>query len=94
MKELTDEMIPVYQRHFTAADVDGLLKFYQSPLGKKVVTEMPATMTEGMQIGRAWGLKRGQEMMAQLQSNGTINGQGKCSASGAVQPKLGPSKSK
>ena len=84
MKDLTEKMIPVYQRHFTAEDIDGLLKFYGSPLGRKVVAEMPATMAEGMQIGKQWGQERGQQMIAQLQSQGTLNQQGQCPASGAA----------
>jgi hypothetical protein len=48
---------------------------------------MPATMAEGMQIGKAWGQERGQQMISQLQSQGTLNPQGQCPASGtAVKP--------
>jgi hypothetical protein len=32
-QELLGRMVPIYQSHFTADDVAGLLKFYQSPLG-------------------------------------------------------------
>ncbi len=87
--DLTNQMVPVYQRHFTADDVAGLLKFYRSPLGQKVITQMPATMKEGMQIGQRWGRQRGQQMIANLQKQGTVNAQGRCPATGASQPKLG-----
>ncbi len=89
MKELSEKMIPIYQRHFTAEEIDGLLKFYRSPLGRKVVTEMPATMAEGMQVGQQWGRERGQAMMEQLQKAGTITGEGRCPASAPAQPALG-----
>ncbi len=49
VQELIDVMIPVYQKHFTKGDVDGLVAFYSSPTGKKVLKEMPAIMSESMQ---------------------------------------------
>ena len=86
MKDLTEKMIPIYQRHFTAEDIAGLLKFYRSPLGRKVVAEMPSTMAEGMQVGRQWGEQRAQAMMADLQKAGTITAEGRCAAAAAPQP--------
>ncbi|MGN6225796.1 MAG: DUF2059 domain-containing protein [Dyella sp.] len=89
MAELTEKMIPIYQRHFSAAEIDGLLKFYRSPLGRKVVAEMPSTMAEGMQVGQQWGRERAQAMMEQLQKDGTITGEGRCPATAPAQPALG-----
>ena len=79
-------MVPIYQRHFSASDIEGLLKFYRSPLGRKVVTEMPATMAEGMKLGQEWGRERAQAMLAELQKSGRIDGQGRCPASPAATP--------
>lgn len=86
VRELTERMVPIYQRHFSAADIQGLLKFYRSPLGKKVITEMPATMAEGMQLGQAWGRDRAQAMLAELQKSGRIDAQGRCPAAPAATP--------
>jgi hypothetical protein len=83
--QLIGRMVPVYQKHFTAEDLDGLLKFYRSPLGQKVITQMPATMAEGMQIGQQWGKQRGSQMIADLQAKGTLNAQGQCPATAAPQ---------
>ena len=83
-------MVPIYQRHFSAADIQGLLKFYRSPLGKKVITEMPATMSEGMQLGQDWGRERAQAMLADLQKSGRIDGEGRCPAAPAATPGSGP----
>lgn len=88
-RELTERMVPIYQRHFSAADIQGLLKFYRSPLGKKVVTEMPATMAEGMKLGQEWGRERAQAMLAELQEGGRIDAQGRCPAAPAATPGIG-----
>lgn len=90
VRELTERMVPIYQRHFSAADIQGLLKFYRSPLGKKVITEMPATMAEGMQLGQDWGRARAQAMLGELQKSGRIDGQGRCPAVPAARPDPGP----
>jgi hypothetical protein len=93
-RQLLARMVPIYQRHFTAEDVTGLLTFYRSPLGQKVITQMPVTMAEGMKIGQQWGRERGQAMIRQLQQNGTLDANGRCPASPAapaskVVPKSG-----
>jgi hypothetical protein len=92
--QLIGRMVPVYQKHFTAEDIDGLLKFYRSPLGQKVITEMPSTMAEGMQIGQQWGQQRGQAMIADLQTKGTLNAQGQCPATAPAQPAPVPAPAK
>ena len=85
-QQLLGQMVPIYQRHFTAEDVSGLLKFYRSPLGQKVITQMPLTMAEGMKVGQAWGRERGQTMIQQLQQKGTLDANGRCPASPAAVP--------
>ena len=47
--DVIQAMIPVYQKHLTKGDVDALVVFYSSPTGQKVLKEMPAMTTEGMQ---------------------------------------------
>jgi hypothetical protein len=86
-EQLLTRMVPIYQQHFTADEVTGLLKFYRSPLGQKVITEMPLTMAEGMKVGQAWGRERGQAMIQTLQQKGTLDGNGRCPASPAASPK-------
>ena len=83
-RELTRRMVPIYQRHFSARDIEGLLKFYRSPLGKKVITAMPATMAESMQLGQDWGHDRAQTMLAQLQKSGRVDAEGRCPAAPAT----------
>jgi hypothetical protein len=62
LDQLLDAMIPVYQKHLTKGDVDGLVAFYSSPTGEKMLKEMPAIMAESMQA--ASGVM--QEMMAKM----------------------------
>ncbi len=47
--EMIEDMVPVYQKHLTKADVDAMIAFYSSPTGKKLLRELPALMSEGVQ---------------------------------------------
>ena len=47
---LLEKMIPLYDKHFTEAEIDELLAYYHSPIGKKLIETMPALMEESMQI--------------------------------------------
>jgi len=46
---MLDDMVPVYQKHLTKSDVHEMVSFYSSPTGQKILKEMPAMTTEGMQ---------------------------------------------
>jgi hypothetical protein len=47
--EITEAMIPAYQKHFTKSDIEAMNTFYSSPVGQKVLEELPAVMQEGSQ---------------------------------------------
>lgn len=81
---LMSGMIPAFQKHFTSEDIDGLLKFYRSPLGQKVIKEMPQVMAENVKLNQVWGQQRGAQMIDQLKSQGKLDAQGQCPA--AVEP--------
>jgi len=48
--ELLAKMVPLYAKHFTETDLDALLAFYRSPIGRKTVEAMPALMQESMEL--------------------------------------------
>jgi uncharacterized protein len=49
LEEMLQAMVPAYQKHFTKGDIDGLVAFYSSPTGQKVLQELPAITAEAMQ---------------------------------------------
>ncbi len=46
--EMMQAMVPAYQKHFTKGDMDALIAFYSTPTGQKMLQQLPAVMTEGM----------------------------------------------
>jgi len=49
VEQIVEDMIPVYQKHLTKADVDAMIGFYSSASGKKILHDMPAIMAESME---------------------------------------------
>ena len=48
--ELLGKMVPLYAARFTEAELDELLAFYRSPIGRKTTEAMPALMQESMEL--------------------------------------------
>jgi uncharacterized protein len=51
---LQQRMVPLYAKYFTPAEVRELIAFYQSPLGQKSLSVMPALMQDAMTLGQRW----------------------------------------
>jgi hypothetical protein len=49
------DLAAIWSRHFTHDEIVGLVTFYETPLGRKVVDNLPAITQEGAQAGMAWG---------------------------------------
>ncbi len=53
--ELVAMLIPVYDKHFTHADIKALIAFYESPIGQKYIKTLPMISAESMLLGQKWG---------------------------------------
>ena len=92
--QVTEQLVVVYDRHFTDDEIKGLLQFYGSPLGQKVAVEMPKINREIQAAIRSTGSKAAQETLAELkQQNPEVgqsarlgNGQGRWQQRRAQQP--------
>jgi hypothetical protein len=68
--DLVDMLVPVYARHLTLDDLQKIIEFYQTPVGKKYAEKTPLIMQESMQVGQQWGMKIGQDFQNKLQEQG------------------------
>lgn len=66
LPEFSDMAARVYAKHFTVDELTQLVEFYDSPIGKKLVIEQGAMLTELSQIGQAWGRNVAHEVLRQL----------------------------
>ena len=65
---MADLAIPVYDKYLSDADVRGMIEFYSTPLGKKVVQVLPQLMSESGERGRQWGERLGRDSMTEVLS--------------------------
>ena len=61
-----ERLVPIYQKYYSEEDIDGLLAFYKSPVGKKTLSIMPQLLQESMNVGEIWGREIGEKMMMKL----------------------------
>lgn len=70
MDDLAEMLIPVYQKYMTLDDLKELIKFYESPVGKKFAKNTPMITQESMQIGQQWGMKIGENFARKMEERG------------------------
>jgi uncharacterized protein len=66
LDDLVEMLVPVYKKYMSEEELQELIKFYQTPVGKKYAKNTPAIMQESMQLGQQWGLKIGQKFQEKL----------------------------
>lgn len=66
MPALRGMLVPLYDRHFTAAEIAQLIDFYRSALGRKTIQVMPQLLHESMTLGRQWGESLGPEIQRRV----------------------------
>ena len=68
--EFTGLIVPVYMKHLTGSDVRGMLAFYESPVGRKLVQVQPLIIKDSMAAGRQWGEAAAGRVIRRLQEKG------------------------
>ena len=66
---LTEHVIPIYDKYLTADDLKGLLDYYHSPLGQRMLKALPEVTRESQAAGFALGQKAAQETMEELKTD-------------------------
>jgi uncharacterized protein len=67
LDDMLDAMEPVYEKHFTKGDIDALIAFYSTPVGHKMLVELPAITQEAMQASSGIIRKYMDQTMQQVQ---------------------------
>lgn len=70
---LSELYITIYEKNMTHADIKELIKFYETPAGKRYIQAMPAMTKESMEAGEVWGRQIAQKIIMKLQSSGILN---------------------
>jgi hypothetical protein len=83
--QVADQLVGIYDKHFTEDEIKGLLQFYGSPLGQKVAAEMPKIGRETQAAVRAAGSKAAKESLAEMKQQNPEIGQSAHLANGQSQ---------
>lgn len=67
LESLYGQMAQVYTEEFTEAEIDEILAFYHTPVGKKMREITPELTRKGMEIGQQWGQELQPIMMKYMQ---------------------------
>ena len=59
LNQFVDSMVPIYAARFDQQELEQLVRFYESPLGRHLTAEQPQILQESMQVGQRWGMRIG-----------------------------------
>jgi len=68
--ELINDVIPIYSKYYTEDDLDQIISFYNSPVGKKMIESTPFILQESMASGKSWGQKVSEKITKRLKESG------------------------
>jgi hypothetical protein len=66
IEDMVNEMVPLYAKTFTAAEIKELTAFYRTPLGRKMMANMPRLSAESMAISHKVVTPRLNALMQEL----------------------------
>lgn len=53
--QLLDLLVPIYATHLTRDEIEQLIRFYESPIGRRLTAVQPMISQESMSAGQTWG---------------------------------------
>jgi uncharacterized protein len=68
-KSLGEAEIPIYDKYLTVEDLKGLLEYYSSPLGQRMLKVLPEIAQESQAVGFSLGRKAAQQTMEDLKAD-------------------------
>ncbi len=68
--DLVTKLVPIYSQHLTLEDLNGLIEFYKTPVGKKFAEKTPLITQQSIQVGQQWGMEVGQKIVNKIKEEG------------------------
>jgi uncharacterized protein len=72
-ESLVELIVPVYTKHFDESDLDELIRFYSTPVGRKMIEKTPAIAADSMTAGQQWGTEIAQRALERLKAAGLLS---------------------
>ncbi len=68
LDELQERLIPIWCEHYSEEEIDGLIEFYSSPLGQKVLATKDSMRKRETDISMKWGFEQSKKMIDKLKT--------------------------
>jgi uncharacterized protein len=73
--QVTEQLVSIYDKHYSEEEIRGLLQFYGSPLGQKVAAEAPKISREVQEASRVTATKAVKDSLQQVKEENPGIGQ-------------------
>jgi hypothetical protein len=83
--QVSEQLVGIYDKHYTEDEIKGLLQFYGSPLGQKVAAEMPKINRETQAAIRTVSGKAAREALTEVKMQNPEIGQSARLGNGQAQ---------
>lgn len=64
--EVTDLLVPIYRRYLTKSDVEQLIRFYHTSVGRKLASVTPSISLASSRVGQQWAQSIAPDLEARL----------------------------
>jgi hypothetical protein len=64
-------LVPIYASLFTDEELSGLIAFYETPLGKKLIASTPQIISASRDAGAKYGEELAQKVITRMRAEGT-----------------------
>ncbi|OKH28003.1 DUF2059 domain-containing protein [Chroogloeocystis siderophila] len=71
-EEMNQRIEGIYNKYFTEEDIQGMIAFYQTPLGQKIISVLPQLAQESSKVGQQYGIEAATRAIKKLQAAGYI----------------------
>jgi hypothetical protein len=75
VNQMSEQLVTIYDKHYTDDEIKSLLQFYGSPIGQKFAAETPKILHEIQVASRATGAKAAKEALQALKAQNPEIGQ-------------------
>jgi hypothetical protein len=63
-------LVPIYDKHLSHDDIKKIIQFYESPVGKKLISVTPQLTQDSYGVGEKWGQKVAADIIKELDKQG------------------------
>lgn len=70
--EFVTILVGVHDRNYTKEQIDEMVAFFETPLGRMMAEKQPAVALETVAAAERWGMKMGMQVMMELTEKGLI----------------------